>query len=114
MYRLHYLFIVLFCVLTAFKPDKPAYSIFNKTGKHAKYEKMLKTCQTADIVLFGKYHDNTILHWLQLKLTKNRYSAKGAKLILGAEMLESDNQHILDEYLTDVIYENRFEAEARL
>lgn len=114
MYRIHYLFIVLFFVLVAFKSDKPAYSLYNKDGKAVKYEKMLKSFKNADIVLFGEYHDNPISHWLQLELTKDLYKIKGDKLVLGAEMFESDNQLILDEYITGVIFESRFEAEARL
>ena len=114
MTRLGYLFIVLFFVFTAFKSDKPAYSLFNKEGKPVKYEKMLKQLEGADIVLFGELHYNPISHWLQLELTKDLYGSKGDELILGAEMFESDNQLILDEYLTGVIFESRFEAEARL
>ncbi len=114
MTRFGYLFIVLFSVFTAFKSDKPAYSLFNKEGKPVKYEKMLKQLEGADIVLFGELHYNPISHWLQLELTKDLYGSKGDELILGAEMFESDNQLILDEYLTGVIFESRFEAEARL
>lgn len=114
MYRLHYLFIILFFVLVAFKSDKPAYLLYTKEGKPVKYEKMLKAFEKADIILFGEYHDNPISHWLQLELTKDLYEMKGANLILGAEMFESDNQLIIDEYITGVIFESRFEAEARL
>lgn len=114
MIKFRHLFIVLFFLFAAFKSDKPAYFLFNKEGKVVKYEKMLKQIETADIVLFGELHDNPISHWLQLELTKDLYELKSDKLILGAEMFESDNQLILDEYITGVIFENRFEAEARL
>lgn len=114
MIKFQYLFVVLFFVFTAFKPDKPAYFLFGKEGKAVKYEKMLKQLETADIVLFGELHNNPIAHWLQLELTKDLYEFKGDELILGAEMFESDNQLILDEYITGVIFESRFEAEARL
>jgi uncharacterized iron-regulated protein len=114
MIKFQYLFVILFFVFTAFKSDKPAYLLFNKEGKAVKYEKMLKQLENADIILFGELHNNPISHWLQLELTKDLYDIKGAKLVLGAEMFESDNQLILDEYLSGVIFENRFEAEARL
>lgn len=114
MNKFHYLFIVLFFAFTAFRSDKPAYSLFNKDGKDVKYEKMVKQLEDADIVLFGEYHYNPISHWLQLELTKDLHDVKGKQLVLGAEMFESDNQLILDEYLTGLIYESRFEAEARL
>lgn len=110
----YYLFMVLFFVFTAFKTDKPAYRLFAKSGKPSKYEKLVKSCQKADIVLFGELHNNPISHWLQLELTKDLYDFKKDKLVLGAEMFESDNQLLLDEYLTGLIYEKGFEAEARL
>lgn len=106
--------IVLFFVFAAFKADKPAYSLFNKDGKSVKYAKMLKQIEDADIVLFGELHYNPIAHWLQLELTKDLYELKKEKLVLGAEMFESDNQVILNEYLDSLITNSSFESEARL
>ncbi len=106
--------VVLFFVFSAFKSDKPAYYLFNKAGKDVKYEKMLKDAEDADIVLFGELHDNPISHWLQLELTKDLYDIKKDKLVLGAEMFESDNQVILDEYLDSLISTTSFESNARL
>jgi len=106
--------LVLFFVFTAFKTNKPAYLLFNEKGKKVKYEKMLDQIKDADIVLFGELHNNAIAHWLQLELTKDLYELKDSNLVLGAEMFESDNQLILDEYFSGLISQTRFEAEARL
>ncbi len=106
--------IVLVFVFAAFKADKPAYSLFNKDGKSVKYAKMLKQIEDADIVLFGELHYNPIAHWLQLELTKDLYELKKDKLVLGAEMFESDDQVILNEYLDSVITSSSFESEVRL
>ncbi len=107
-------FIAIFILFTAFKSDKPAYYLFNKEGKDIKYEKLLKVAEDADIVLFGESHDNPISHWLQLELTKDLFDLKKDKLVLGAEMFESDNQVILNEYLAGLISQSSFEGEARL
>jgi len=107
-------FAVLFFVFAAFKSDKPAYFLFDKKGKPEKYEKMVKQLEDADIVLFGESHDNPISHWLQLELTQDLFDSKKEKLILGAEMFESDNQVILNEYLSGLISQKSFEDEARL
>jgi uncharacterized iron-regulated protein len=109
-----YFFIIGFFVFVAFKSDKPAYFLFDEKGKPVKYEKMVKEMEDADIVLFGELHNNPISHWLQLELTKDLFEKEGENLVLGAEMLESDNQIILDEYLDSLISQSRFEAEARL
>jgi len=106
--------LALFFVFTAFKTKKPAYLLFNEKGKKVKYEKMLDQVKDADIVLFGELHNNPIAHWLQFELTKDLHELKGANLVLGAEMFESDNQLILDEYFSGLISQTRFEAEVRL
>ncbi|MFV0268454.1 MAG: ChaN family lipoprotein [Draconibacterium sp.] len=114
MHKYNYLLPVIFLVFTAFKTDKPAYLLFDKDGKKVKYEKMLKQIQEVDVVLFGELHDNPISHWLQLELTKDLYELKGKNLVLGAEMFESDNQVILDEYLSGKISQRNFEDEMKL
>jgi len=105
---------ILFFAFSAFKSDKPAYLLFDKDGKTVKYEKMLKQIEDADIVLFGELHDNPISHWLELEVTKDMFAQKGKDLILGAEMFESDNQVIVDEYLSGKISQRNFEDEAKL
>jgi len=94
--------------------QKPAYELYRVNGKKAKYDKMVEAAKEADIVLFGELHTNPISHWLQIELTRALYEAKGMDLVLGAEMFESDNQLILNEYLSDLITETKFEEEARL
>ena len=98
----------------AFKTDKPAYQIFDKNGKAVQYEKILKASEEVDIVFFGEMHNNPISHWLQFEMTKDFYALKGKDLILGAEMFESDNQIIIDEYFDGNIKTANFEKELRL
>jgi len=114
MKKFSVLFILAFFLLTAFKTGNPAYLLYNQKGKEVKYDKMFRQLENADIVLFGELHNNPVAHWLQLELTKDLYEFKKENLVLGAEMFESDNQLILDEYLDSMISQRRFEAEARL
>ncbi len=96
------------------KSDKPAYQFYNEKGKKVKYKKVLKASLESDIVFFGELHNNPVCHWLQLELTKDLFEGKGALLVLGAEMFESDNQLIINEYLGDYIATKNFEKEAKL
>jgi uncharacterized iron-regulated protein len=89
-----------------------AYLIYNKKGKKVSYEKMLKELAAADIVLFGELHDNPIAHWMQLKVTKDLH--KRRSIVLGAEMIESDDQQHLDAYLAGKIDQKAFDTLARL
>ena len=98
----------------AFVSDKPAYRIYNQKGRDIPYSKMVRQLEDADIIFFGELHDNPIAHWLQRELTGDLHASGGKELVLGAEMFESDNQLLLDEYLGGVITEAKFEDEARL
>lgn len=97
----------------AWKSDNPAYQFFNNKGKKVKYKQVLKAAKEADIVFFGELHNNPICHWLQLELTQDLYQSEKDQLILGAEMFESDNQLIIDEYLNGTIPTKNFEKEVR-
>lgn len=114
MNKFQILVVVLFILLAAFKTDKPAYLLFTKEGKPVKYSKMLDEIKNADIVLFGELHDNPIAHWLQLELTRDLFGLKNQNLVLAAEMFETDNQIILNEYTDSLISQSRFEEEAKL
>ncbi|MGD0583451.1 MAG: ChaN family lipoprotein [Bacteroidales bacterium] len=94
--------------------DKPAYAIFKSEGKEASYKEMIKELLKADIVFFGELHDDPIAHWLELEVTKSLFAEKGKNLVMGAEMFETDNQLLLDEYLAGKYDASKFEAEAKL
>jgi uncharacterized iron-regulated protein len=100
--------------LISMKGDKAAYQYFDVKGGTTKYKKLLKEAVEADVVFFGELHNNPISHWMQLELTQDLYEETGSDLLLGAEMFESDNQLLLDEYLSGKIKQKSFEKEARL
>jgi uncharacterized iron-regulated protein len=100
--------------LSLFSQDKPAYKIFTGEGKKADYKDILKEAMKADVVFFGELHDNPVAHWLELEITKELFAEKGKSLILAAEMFETDNQILIDEYFAGLIKESSFESEIRL
>ena len=93
--------------------DKQAYKIFTGEGKKADYGDMLKSALKADVVFFGELHDNPIAHWLELELTKDLFAEKGKNLLLAAEMFETDDQLLIDEYFAGFFKESSFESEVR-
>ncbi len=109
-----YLLVILFSlsISVVFAQNGKAYQIFNKKGKKQSYKKMLKKLEKADVVFFGELHNNTIIHWLELQVTKDL--AKKRNLVLGAEMLEADNQEALDKYLQNKIDKKALDTTARL
>ena len=106
--------IVISClfVISAFAQDKKAYQLFDKNGKKTAYSKLLKATLNTQVLLFGEYHNNSIVHWLQLELTKD--VAEKKPVVLGAEMLEADNQKQLNAYLKGEINQKQLDSTARL
>lgn len=102
-----------FFIVLAFGQEK-AFQIYNGNGKKATYKTLNASAVKADIILFGELHNDPISHWLELELTKSLFEEHGNNLILGAEMLESDNQIQLNEYLMGFIREKDFERESKV
>ena len=98
--------------LNAVAQDKLPYQIFDVNEKKTSYAKMLKQAENVEVVLFGEHHDNSIIHWLQLEFTKDLAEKK--QLVLGAEMIEADNQKQLNQYLKEEINQKAFDTLARL
>ena len=94
--------------------NKRAYVLFDNTGKEITYGELVKQLSGYDIVFLGEIHNCPITHWLEFEIARSMYAIHKDKLMLGAEMLESDNQLILDEYMQRQISYDHFEAEARL
>lgn len=73
-----------------------SYQIYTGSGKKTTYKKLVKSLEEKDVVLFGEYHDNSIIHWLQQEVTKEMYRLYGHRLALAFEMLERDQQGFID------------------
>jgi len=108
------LLLLLLWSITTQAQKQEAYKIFKANGKKTTYKKLLKEAKKADIIFFGEEHDNPVAHWFELSLTKDLYQTAHKPLILGAEMLETDNQEAVTKYLKDSIDYKQFKKEARL
>ncbi|WP_421805528.1 ChaN family lipoprotein [Flagellimonas sp.] len=111
MKKKHLLFVFALSFLTV-SAQKAPYVIYNAKGKKVSYKKMLKTLEDKDMVLFGELHNNPIAHWLQYELTADLHTKR--QLILGAEMIEADNQDELNDYLSGKIDYKALDSTARL
>jgi len=108
--------LVLLFIFVSFSQaqEKKAYNLFDSEGNEISFEDMADRLKESDIILFGELHNNPISHWLQLELVKKLYDSKKEKLVIGAEMFESDDQLALNEYLSGKIAEKNFKAEVKL
>ncbi|GAB2559186.1 ChaN family lipoprotein [Spirosoma areae] len=95
-------------------PDKPAYRLYTPNLKATTYAKLLRQAADADVVLFGELHNNPICHWLELQLTKDLQARKPGNVVLGAEMFETDNQTVLNDYVQGRSTASQLAGQARL
>lgn len=107
-------FLFLFVSIAAFAKaqDLEAYKVYTAKGKKADFGKMTKTALENQVVLFGELHNNPICHWLQLELTKAVALEK--PISLGAEMFETDDQVVMNEYLAGFIKLDHLKKEAKV
>ncbi|HRZ41200.1 MAG TPA: ChaN family lipoprotein [Bacteroidales bacterium] len=94
--------------------DKPAYRFYTADGKPIGYQQMITLISTADVVFFGELHNNPICHWMELEMAMDLWKQDSTAWFFGAEMFETDQQLILDEYLTGQIRDRDFESGTKL
>ncbi len=110
----NFLIIISISILSfqAFSQNNGPYVIYNSKGKKVSYKKMIRQLAKQDMVFFGELHNNPISHWLQYEVTAEL--GKERDLVLGAEMIESDNQDELNDYLAGNIDQKGLDTLARL
>ncbi|MEO7607611.1 MAG: ChaN family lipoprotein, partial [Saprospiraceae bacterium] len=94
--------------------SKAAYQLFTSKGKAVNYDKLLTKALKVDFICFGELHNNPIAHWLELEMAKDLYASKTKILVLGVEMIESDNQTALDSFLVGTMDDMTFDSSVRL
>src|SRR5690606_19914664 len=106
-------YLLVFISVTGFAQTQP-FQIYTANGKKVSAVKMMNEITKADVVLFGELHNNTIAHYLQVKVAKHIKEKSDKQLIIGAEMFERDQDSILNKFLINKISEQDFEKSMRL
>lgn len=114
MKKLVVLFGIVATTFSVQAQELKAYQLYNKEKEKVSFYEMIDELSDYDVVLFGEYHNNSIVHWLQLKTTEALYREKGEQLVLGAEMFERDNQKGIEAYLSGKIDMEQFKDSVRL
>ncbi len=103
---------ILFFTAPLFAQQNGPYVIYNSKGKKVSYKKMMRQLEKPDVIFFGEQHNNPIAHWLQYEVTTALHEKR--ELVLGAEMIEADNQDELRSYLKGEIDAKGLDTLARL
>lgn len=100
--------------VSAFQTDSMQYRIFDtRAQREITLEDLADALGDADVVFFGEEHNDAVTHVLQYELLKamdDRY----ARVALSMEMLVSEDQLVLDEYLAGLITERNLSKDAVL
>jgi uncharacterized iron-regulated protein len=92
----------------------PPCRLFGGEGRPVSLEDAAARLAGADVVLFGELHGVRAVHDLELDLARALHRAWGDRMALGAEMFESDDQLVLDEYLAGLVPHRHLVAEAKV
>lgn len=103
-------------LLFAAAPDSVAFQAYDARGAEVELSAICAAIAEADVVFLGERHDDATAHAIQLELLATASaSARSADrpLVLGLEMVETDVQLALDEYLADMVRERDWLAAGR-
>ncbi len=111
-------FTILFFCLPLFTLAQDVSSANYKIYSTAKQkivtvDEVVSDMANANILFFGEEHNDSIGHTLEYAVFKKLVDVYPHKVALSMEMIETDCQNILDEYLCGFIREKNFITEAR-
>lgn len=93
--------------------SKADYRIYdNRSGKYLSMNNLTRTSKDYDVVVFGEYHDNPVLHCLEKELLTAVYE-QYPNVAVSLEMFERDTQQILNAYLAGRVSEEAFLEQSR-
>lgn len=112
--------LVVLCLLSinqcifAQTPPESSFEIYNtKTGNKINWNELVSNLDSANIILWGEEHNDSIGHLLQLDMLKALHKSSKGKFAFSMEMFETDVQPIMNEYLAGWISEKNFKKESR-
>lgn len=104
--------IILAFINTAFSQRQFAF-YSAKTGQKLTTEQLAaELSKQYDVVFFGEFHDDSLIHVLESQLLQAVYKQK-KKVAISMEMFERDVQPVMNDYLAGVINEQDFLAKSR-
>lgn len=97
-------------------PGAAPFTVFDAQGAQVELATLCDAMDDADVVFLGELHNDSTAHAIQLELLAWANAATRSAdrpLVLGLEMIETDVQPVLDEYLAGFIRERDWLAAGR-
>ncbi|MFH1051919.1 MAG: ChaN family lipoprotein [bacterium] len=100
-------------ILTTQMLAQRQYKIYESaTGKEINIKELAEKTLPKDVIFFGEFHDDSLVHVLEFEFLKAFYK-KNANTDVSMEMFERDAQYYLDKYLKGEISEEDFKKDSR-
>lgn len=91
------------------------YKIYSvKTGTEVTLSDIADDMSGYDVLFFGEEHNDSVAHYLQIKLLEALYDKYSDEVTLSLEMFDRDVQLVMNEYLLGHIRETHFTRDARV
>ena len=109
------IFVMTFSALAQTQITEANYRIFDSKGNPATFEQVIAAIGGNDAVFLGENHDDAVGHYFQNEVFRKAYEKYGTtrKMALSLEMIESDLQVVVNEYLAGQITEKKFLDDSR-
>jgi uncharacterized iron-regulated protein len=89
------------------------YEIYDsKTGESITMQQFVERSSKFDIIFFGEFHDDSLLHMIQAKYLAE-WIKRNPKTTVSFEMFERDVQNVINDYLAGKISEKDFLKKSR-
>ncbi|MEA1986957.1 MAG: ChaN family lipoprotein [Candidatus Marinimicrobia bacterium] len=84
----------------------------SETGKELSLEKMADKLLNYDVIFFGEFHDDSLIHSVESQILPLLYNKK-KNLTISMEMFERDVQKVLNDFLANKVDEEKFIEDSR-
>jgi len=88
------------------------YSV--KLSKEATLSEIAEDMKNYDVLFFGEEHNDSVAHYLEIKILEMLYQKFTSDITLSMEMFDRDVQMVMNEYLEGYIRDKNFMKDARV
>lgn len=109
-----FVFLILITFQTSAQISEKNYKIYSvKLGREVSPKEIADDMKNYSVLFFGEEHNDSVTHFLELKMLEAMYQSFGGKMALSMEMFDRDVQTVMNEYLSGHIRERNFTKDAR-
>ncbi len=104
--------ITFLCIQNVLKSNDNYFIYDTKNSKKISIDELVENSSKSNVVFFGEFHDDSLIHNIQYQYLQKFYSKK-ANTIVSMEMFERDVQKYINSYLNNEISEEEFLKNSR-